>query len=69
MPFAVTWRDLEMIILSKISQKEKFKYHLISHMWNLKKNDTNELIYKMEIESKMQKTNIRSPRGDEGREK
>ena len=37
MPFAVTWRNLEMIILSKISQKEKDKYHIISHMWNLKK--------------------------------
>ena len=58
-----------MIILSKISQKEKDKYHIISHMWNLKKNDTNELIYEMEIESKMQKTNTRSPRGDGGREK
>ena len=34
-----------------------------------KKNDTNELIYEMEIESKMQKTNTCSPRGDGGREK
>ena len=32
MPFAATWMDLEMIILSKvlISQKEKEKYHMIS---------------------------------------
>ena len=30
MPFAVTWVDLEIIILSKISQKEKDKYHIIS---------------------------------------
>jgi len=36
MPFAVTWMDLE-IILSEVSQTVKDKYHLISHMWTLKK--------------------------------
>ena len=30
MPFAATWMELEMIILSKISQKEKDTYHMIS---------------------------------------
>ena len=30
MSFAATWMDLEIIILSKISQKEKDKYHMIS---------------------------------------
>ena len=29
MPFAATSMDLEMIILSEISQKEKDKYHMI----------------------------------------
>ena len=28
MPFAATWMDLEMIILSEVSQTEKDKYHL-----------------------------------------
>ena len=32
MPFAATWMDLEIIILSKISQKEKDKYHMITLM-------------------------------------
>ena len=27
----------EIIILSEVSQTEKDKYHMISHMWNLKK--------------------------------
>ena len=36
MPFAATWMDLEIIILSKVSQTEKDKYH-ITYMWNLKK--------------------------------
>ena len=30
MPFAVTWMELETLILSEKSQKEKDKYHMIS---------------------------------------
>ena len=30
MPFAATWMELEIIILSEVSQKEKDKYHMIS---------------------------------------
>ena len=39
--------SLEIIILSEVRQKEKDKHHLISLIsGNLKKKDTNELIYK-----------------------
>ena len=31
MPFAATWMDLEIIIQIEASQKEKDKYHMISH--------------------------------------
>ena len=48
MPFAATWVDLEIVILSEVNQAEKDKYHDITYMWNLKKNSTNELIYKTE---------------------
>ena len=27
MPFAVTWMDLDIVILTKVSQKDKDKYH------------------------------------------
>ena len=30
MPFAATWMQREIIILSKVSQKQKDKYHMIS---------------------------------------
>ena len=30
MPCAATWMELETLILSEISQKEKDKYHMIS---------------------------------------
>ena len=29
-PFVATWMQLEIIILSEVSQKEKDKYHMIS---------------------------------------
>ena len=30
MPFAATWMELEIAILSEVSQTEKDKYHMIS---------------------------------------
>ena len=30
MPFAITWTDLEIIILRDVNQTEKDKYHMIS---------------------------------------
>ena len=29
MPFAATWMDLEITILSEVSQKEKYQYHTL----------------------------------------
>ena len=36
--------QLEIIMLSEVSQKEKDKYHDITYMWNLKYG-TNEPVY------------------------
>ena len=30
LPFAAAWMELEIIILSEVSQKERDKYHMIS---------------------------------------
>ena len=34
-PFVATWLDLETLILSEVTQKEKDKYHMVSHIWYL----------------------------------
>ena len=44
MPFAATRMDLEIIILSEGSQRERDILYNITYMWNLRYN-TNELIY------------------------
>ena len=60
MPFAATWMDLEIILISEVSQKEKDKYHVISLKYG-----KNEPIYKTETDS--QKTDLWLPR-EKGRE-
>ena len=37
MPSAATWMDLEIIILSEVSQTEKDKYHMILLMHGIQK--------------------------------
>ena len=52
MPFAATWMDLEIVILSEVkSDRERELSYDIPYMRNLKTNDTNELIYKTETDS------------------
>ena len=45
--------DLETVILSEASQTEKDKYHMILLICGIKKNGTNDPIYKTEVESEM----------------
>ena len=46
--------DLEIIILSEVSQTEKDKHLMILLIYGIfKKNDTNERIYKTETDSQM----------------
>ena len=34
-PFAETWMDLESVIQSEVSQKEKNKYHMLTHIYRI----------------------------------
>ena len=49
--------DLEIIILSDMSQKEKGEFHMISHICG-HIYDTNELIHKTEADSKKYRTDL-----------
>ena len=66
MPFAATRMQLQMIILSEVSQKEKDKYNMILLIFAIQKNGTNGLIYKAEIETQVQRANLWLPRRERG---
>ena len=45
-PLAETQVDLETIIQSEVSQKEKDKYSILMHIYGIQKNGTEEFIYR-----------------------
>ena len=61
-----TWMDLESVIQSEVSQKEKNKYRILTHIFGIQKNGIDDLICKAEIETQTQGTNVWIPRGKEG---
>ena len=50
MPSAITWMDLEIIILIEVKSERERQILYITDMWNLK-YDTTELIYKTETDA------------------
>ena len=64
--FVEMWMDLETVIQSELSQKEKNKYCILTHICGIQKNGTDEPGCKAKIETKMQRTNVWKPRGESG---
>ena len=44
------WMNLEPIIQSEVSQNEKDKYHILTHIYGMKKNGNEEFIYMATME-------------------
>ena len=44
------WVNLEPIIQSEVSQKEKDKYHILTHIYGIYKNGVEEFIYRAAME-------------------
>ena len=42
------WMNLEPIIQSEVSQKEKDKYHILIHIYRVYKNGTEEFTYRQQ---------------------
>ena len=50
--------NLEPIIQSEVSQKEKDKYRILTHIYGLQKNGTEAFIYKEAMEKQTQKIDL-----------
>ena len=44
------WMNLEPIIQNEVSQKEKDKYHILTRIYGIWKNSTEEFIYRATME-------------------
>ena len=51
--FVVRWMDLDTVIQSEVSQKEKNKYRILTHICGTQKNGTDEPVCRAEIETQM----------------
>ena len=57
MPFAATWMDLDSVKLSEVkSDREGEISYDIPYMWNLERNDTNELTKQKETHRLRERT-------------
>ena len=45
------WMDLEPIIQSEISQKEKNKYHILIHIYGIQKDGIDEIVCRAAMET------------------
>ena len=52
------WMNLEPIIQSEVSQKEKDKYHILTHIYRIQKNGTEEFIYRAGMEKQTQRIDL-----------
>ena len=59
------WMNLEPIIKSEVSQKEKDKYCILTHIYGIQKNGTEELIYRAAVEKQTENRLTDMGRGEE----
>ena len=53
-PVLMRWMNLETIIRSEVSQKEKDTYCILMHIYRIQKNGTEEFIYRATMEKQTQ---------------
>ena len=52
------WMNIEPVIQSEVSQKEKAKYHIQTHIYGIQKNGTEEFIYRAALEKQTQRIDL-----------
>ena len=54
------WMNLELVIQSEVSQKQKDKYCILMHMYGIQKKGTEEFIYRAALLGRKVMTNLNS---------
>ena len=52
----IRWTNLEPIMQSKVSQKDK--YRILTHIYRIQKNGTEEFIYRAKVEKRTQRIDL-----------
>ena len=52
------WMNLKPIIQSEVSQKEKDEYHILTHIFGIQKNGSEEFIYRAAMEKQTQRPDL-----------
>ena len=52
------WMNLEPIVQSEVSQKEKDKHCILMHIYGISKNGTEEFIYRATMEKQTQRIDL-----------
>ena len=52
------WMNLEFIIQSEVSQKEKGKYRILMHIYGILKNGSEEFIYRAAMQKETQRIDL-----------
>ena len=59
------WMNLEPIIQSEVSQKEKNKYRILMHIYGIEKHSTEDTIYREDTEMQTYRKDLWTQRGME----
>ena len=60
------WMNADPIIQSEVSQKEKDKYSILTHIYRIWKNGTEEFIHRAAMQKQAEKSYGHGERGGEG---
>ena len=52
------WMNLEPIIQSEVSQKEKNRYSILTHIYGTQKDGTDECIFRAAVETQTMRTHL-----------
>ena len=54
----IRWMNLKPIIQNEVSQKEKDKYHILTHIYRIYKDGTDEFIYRAAMAKQTQRIDL-----------